>query len=66
MVIRRTEQIATDVRVPGEAVALFLVASQPQIWVALSRRVYNMNQINNISIKWRDNTRWERLKLFPL
>lgn len=41
MVIRSTEQVAAEVWVPGEAVAFFLVASQPQIWCALSRRIFS-------------------------
>lgn len=40
MVIRSTEQTATEVWVPGQTIALFLVASQTQIRGALSRWIY--------------------------
>lgn len=46
MVIGSTEQAAAEVWVPGEAIALFLVASQSQIWGALSRRIFNINKIS--------------------
>lgn len=40
MVIRSTEQTATEVWVPGETVAFFLVAPQTQVRGALSRRIF--------------------------
>lgn len=40
VVIRSTEQVATEVRVPGQAVALLLVAPQAQVWAALTTGVY--------------------------
>ena len=40
MVIRSTEQTATQVWVPRQAIALFLVATQTQIRGALSRWIY--------------------------
>lgn len=40
MVIRSTEQTAAEVWVPGQTIALFLVASQTQIRGALSRWIY--------------------------
>lgn len=51
MVIRSTEEAAAEVWVPREAVALLLVASQAQIWVAFSRRVFNINKINVTKIR---------------
>lgn len=44
MVIRSTEQASAEVWVPGEAVSLFLMTSQTQIWGALSRRVFKRKQ----------------------
>jgi hypothetical protein len=40
VVIRSTEQVATEVGVPGQAVALLLVAPQAQVWAALTTGVY--------------------------
>lgn len=44
MIIRGTEEAAAEVWVPGETITLLLVASQPQIWGALSRRVYSIHK----------------------
>lgn len=41
MVIRSAEEAATQVGVPGETVALFLVSPQTQIWGTLSRWICN-------------------------
>lgn len=51
MVIRSTEQTATEVWVPGQTIALFLVASQTQIRGALSGWIYvrKENIINRVN-----------------
>lgn len=60
MVIRSTKQAAAEVWVPGKAIALFLVASQSEIWGAFSRGIFNIKKqcYNNCEEK----TLWENTK----